>query len=77
MGYVATDNGFYSSGHPHPSAGLINPFGLIKSSDGGHTLTKLGFEGESDFHLMGVGYWLSILPSVSKIIQSIIHLQVT
>jgi hypothetical protein len=56
MGYVATDNGFYSSGHPHPSANMINPFGLVKSSDGGKTLTKLGFEGESDFHLMGVGY---------------------
>lgn len=56
MGYVATDNGFYSSGHPHPSANMINPFGLIKSSDGGKTLTRLGFEGESDFHLMGVGY---------------------
>ncbi|MGH2536695.1 MAG: F510_1955 family glycosylhydrolase, partial [Candidatus Promineifilaceae bacterium] len=24
--------------------------------DGGQTLTRLGFEGESDFHLMGVGY---------------------
>jgi hypothetical protein len=56
MGYVATDNGFYSSGHPHPSANMVNPLGLIKSTDGGKTLTKLGFEGESDFHLMGVGY---------------------
>jgi hypothetical protein len=56
MGYTVVDNGFYSSGHPHPSAGLINPLGLIKSSDGGQTLSQLGFEGESDFHLMGVGY---------------------
>src|SRR5262245_35042031 len=55
MGYSPTNTGFYSSGHPH-TAGLINPFGLIKSTDGGKTLTKLGFEGESDFHVMGVGY---------------------
>lgn len=56
MGYAATDSGFYSSGHPHPAAGLVNPLGLVKSGDGGQTLTTLGFEGESDFHLMGVGY---------------------
>ncbi|HEX6384950.1 MAG TPA: glycosyl hydrolase [Anaerolineae bacterium] len=56
MGYTPVDNGFYSSGHPHPSSGLVNPFGLVKSTDGGQTLEKLGFEGESDFHLMGVGY---------------------
>lgn len=56
MGYVATDDGFYSSGHPHPTANMVKPFGLIKSTDGGQTLTRLGFEGESDFHLMGVGY---------------------
>ncbi len=56
MGYAPTDDGFYSSGHPHPSTGLVNPLGLIKSADGGRTLTSLGFEGESDFHLMGVGY---------------------
>ena len=56
MGYSPTDNGFYSSGHPANPRVLINPFGLIKSTDGGKTLTKLGFEGESDFHIMGVGY---------------------
>lgn len=56
MGYTPVDEGFYSSGHPHPSAGLANPFGLVRSSDGGETLERLGFEGESDFHLMGVGY---------------------
>lgn len=57
MGYSPTDEGFYSSGHPHPSAGLRNPLGLVKSSDGGRRLVRLGFEGESDFHLMGVGYF--------------------
>lgn len=56
MGYAATDNGFYSSGHPAPGSSLVNPLGLVKSSDGGATLTQLGFTGESDFHGMAVGY---------------------
>lgn len=56
MGYTPSSDGFYSSGHPNPSSGLVNPFGLIKSTDQGKTLVKLGFEGESDFHFMAVGY---------------------
>ncbi|MDP9313412.1 MAG: glycosyl hydrolase [Chloroflexota bacterium] len=56
MGYAATDTGFYSSGHPGPNSNLPNPLGLVKSTDGGKTLTRLGFAGETDFHLMGVGY---------------------
>ena len=57
MGYVATDNGFYSSGHPHPGSDMANPLGLVKGSDSGRNLEQLAFEGESDFHLMGVGYF--------------------
>ena len=56
MGFAPTDDGFYSSGHPAPGSDLPNPLGLVKSTDGGKTLTTLGFQGESDFHLMGVGY---------------------
>lgn len=56
MGFQMVDNGFYSSGHPGPSSTLQNPIGIVKSSDLGKTLTKLGFEGESDFHGMAVGY---------------------
>jgi hypothetical protein len=56
MGYAATNDGFYSSGHAGTGSGLVNPIGLVKSADGGKTLTTLGFAGESDFHLMGVGY---------------------
>jgi hypothetical protein len=56
MGYAGTDSGFYSSGHPAPGSDLVNPLGLVKSSDGGRTLTTLAFAGESDFHLMAVGY---------------------
>lgn len=56
MGYTTTNNGFYSSGHPGSESNLPNPLGLVKSDDGGQTLDVLAFEGESDFHLMGVGY---------------------
>jgi hypothetical protein len=56
MGYAPSSDGFYSSGHPHPASGLVNPFGLIKSTNGGQTVVNLGFTGETDFHLMAVGY---------------------
>ncbi len=56
MGYSPTDNGFYSSGHPGPGSGLINPLGLVTSADGGQTINTLAFAGETDFHIMGVGY---------------------
>ena len=42
MGFSATRDALYSSGHPAPGSGLKNPFGLIKSSDGGKTWKKLG-----------------------------------
>ncbi len=35
---------------------LKNPIGIVKSSDIGKSLSKLGLEGESDFHAMTVGY---------------------
>lgn len=56
MGFSATGQFFYSSGHPVPNAGLMNPFGLIRSKDGGKTWDKLGLEGESDFHLLATSY---------------------
>ncbi|MDP1716935.1 MAG: glycosyl hydrolase [Burkholderiales bacterium] len=56
MGFSSTKQFFYSSGHPKPGSGLVNPFGLIKSSDGGQTWQKLGLEGEADFHLMATSY---------------------
>ena len=56
MGYAPTDDGFYSSGHPAPGASLPNPLGIIKSTDGGQTLTSLSAVGERDFHVLGVGY---------------------
>jgi len=56
MGFSATRDALYSSGHPAPGSGLTNPFGLIKSSDGGKSWKKLGMEGESDFHILATSY---------------------
>jgi photosystem II stability/assembly factor-like uncharacterized protein len=56
MGFSATATNLYSSGHPAPGSGLVNPFGLIRSRDGGKTWDKLGLEGEVDFHLLATGW---------------------
>ena len=56
MGFSATRQFFYSSGHPTPNSGLVNPFGLIRSQDGGKSWDKRGLEGESDFHLLATSY---------------------
>ncbi len=56
MGFSATRGALYSSGHPAPGSGLANPFGLIKSRDGGKTWQQLGLTGESDFHLLATSY---------------------
>ena len=56
MGFSATRSALYSSGHPAPGSGLLNPFGLIKSTDGGQSWQKLGLEGESDFHTLATSY---------------------
>lgn len=56
MGFAATRNAMYSSGHPAPGSDLRNPFGLIKSGDGGKTWRKLGLEGELDFHTLAASH---------------------
>ena len=56
MGFSATAKNLYSSGHPAPGSGLVNPVGLIRSRDGGKTWDKLGLEGEIDFHLLATGW---------------------
>jgi len=56
MGFAATARQLYSSGHPAPGSGLVNPFGLLRSRDGGKTWDKLGLEGETDFHLLATGW---------------------
>lgn len=56
MGFSATVKNLYSSGHPAPGSGMVNPFGLIRSRDGGRSWEKLGLEGETDFHVLGTGW---------------------
>ena len=56
MGFAATAKNLYSSGHPAPGSGLVNPFGLIRSQDGGKTWEKLGLEGETDFHALATSW---------------------
>jgi photosystem II stability/assembly factor-like uncharacterized protein len=56
MGFSATSRYIYSSGHPAAGTNLINPFGLLRSQDGGETWEKLALEGESDFHVMATSW---------------------
>lgn len=56
MGFAATAEALYSSGHPAPSSALPNPFGVIRSTDGGHNWDSLGMSGESDFHLLAASH---------------------
>ncbi len=56
MGFSATAMVFYSSGHPARGSGFVNPFGLIRSRDGGKTWDRLGLERETDFHLLAAGW---------------------
>jgi photosystem II stability/assembly factor-like uncharacterized protein len=56
MGFNIVDDGFYSSGHPAPDAGMKNPLGIVKSTDNGETLQFLDFYGIEDFHSMAVGF---------------------
>ncbi len=61
MGFTATRERFYSSGHPAPGSRLVDPFGLMRSDDGGKTWTRLGLEGESDFHVLTAGYGSNVV----------------
>src|SRR3954465_10270715 len=56
MGFSATASHIYSSGHPAGGSNLVNPFGLLRSQDGGKTWDKLALEGESDFHVMATSW---------------------
>ncbi|MBP0726845.1 VPS10, VPS10 domain protein [Bacillus sp. RG28] len=57
MGFQATTNGFFASGHPESNSNLKNPLGLVKSVDGGKTISPIKFYGVTDFHNMSVGYF--------------------
>ena len=66
MGFQAVADGFYSSGHPGEGSALPNPLGLIKSTDRGKTIEKLGFQGEADFHYLAVGYETNAMYAVNQ-----------
>lgn len=61
MGFAATRDRFYSSGHPEEGSRLVDPFGLMRSDDGGKTWTRLGLEGEADFHQLAAGYGSNVV----------------
>src|SRR5260221_11508179 len=56
MGFAATSKFLYSSGHPAAGSGLVNPFGLLRSRDGGKTWDKLDLDGESAYHLLATSW---------------------
>lgn len=56
MGFSVTRGAFYSSGHPAPGSTLRNPFGLLRSKDGGRSWEQLGLVGEADFHILAANY---------------------
>lgn len=65
MGFSVAKNAIYTSGHPAPGSPLRNPFGLIKSTDGGKTWRQLSLYGEADFHDIAVGYQTNVVYVIS------------
>lgn len=57
MGFVATRDFMFSSGHAAGSRGGDNPLGLMRSADGGSTWSTLGLRGEAEFHVVAAGYF--------------------
>ena len=57
MGFSGSERAFYTSGHPGKGSPLKNPLGLMKSSDGGATWLAMAFAGETDFHVIGAGFF--------------------
>src|SRR5215467_7672142 len=70
MGFSAARDALYSSGHPAQGSSLRNPFGLMKSGDGGETWESLGLSGEADFHVMTVSHGTSAVYVVAAIANS-------
>jgi hypothetical protein len=56
MGFAATRDAIFSSGHVAPGGARGASLGLIRSQDGGGSWTSLGFEGEAEFHVVAAGY---------------------
>lgn len=56
MGFTVTREFIFASGHAAGSRGGSNPLGLLRSADGGRSWAALGFQGETEFHVMGAAY---------------------
>lgn len=70
MGFSSARDALYSSGHPAQGSSLRNPFGLLKSNDGGKTWESLGLTGEADFHVMAVSHGTSAIYVFAPIANS-------
>jgi photosystem II stability/assembly factor-like uncharacterized protein len=70
MGFSATGRAMYSSGHPAQGSSLRNPFGLLKSTDGGRTWEHLGLTGEADFHVMAASFGTGTVYVLSQVSNS-------
>src|SRR3972149_2837440 len=55
MGFPAPAKPVNSGARPRPGSGMVNPFGVIRSKDGGRNWDKLGLEGGSGFPLRATG----------------------
>lgn len=66
MGFQATKDGYYASGHPEKGSPLKNPLGLIKSTDKGQSLQKIAFYGESDFHFLSASFQDKVLYLINE-----------
>ncbi|WP_415783090.1 F510_1955 family glycosylhydrolase [Brevibacillus invocatus] len=71
MGFAPSSDGFYSSGHPAPGSALKNPLGIVKSTDGGKTIQTLVLDGQTDFHLLAVGYSSHVIYAMNPQANSI------
>lgn len=65
MGFSVAKSAIYTSGHPASGSSLRNPFGLMKSPDGGKTWQRLGLHGEADFHDIAAGYHTNVVYVIS------------
>ncbi|MGQ0546723.1 MAG: F510_1955 family glycosylhydrolase [Betaproteobacteria bacterium] len=61
MGFVVTRDFIFTSGHAAGSRGAANPLGLMRSTDGGRSWTRLGLEGQAEFHFVAAGYFSNSL----------------
>jgi hypothetical protein len=61
IAFAPFEGGFYGSGRPGPGSKLLNPLGLVKSTDEGKTIEVLDLGGKASFTLMAASYRKPIL----------------